>query len=91
LFHGRETVRPTARGRGTTHPGLRARWYTEFWGADFNPSVIDDLAAPDIRFEYSLHAPCHGREEVQACATKFRAASPTSPSRLAPTDSENRV
>ena len=52
------------------------RWFTEFWGQDFNPAVIDDLAAPDIRFEYSLHAPCRGRAEVRAFATKFRAAFP---------------
>ncbi|WP_237158238.1 ester cyclase [Mycobacteroides franklinii] len=52
------------------------RWFTEFWGADFNPGVIDELAAPDIRFEYSLHAPCRGRDEVRAFATKFRAAFP---------------
>jgi len=52
------------------------RWFTEFWGADFNPAVIDELAAPDIRFEYSLHAPCRGRDEVRAFATKFRAAFP---------------
>ncbi len=52
------------------------RWFTEFWGADFNPAVIDELAAPDIRFEYSLHAPCRGREQVRAFATKFRAAFP---------------
>ena len=32
------------------------RWFTEFWGKDYNPAVIDELAAPDIRFEYSLHA-----------------------------------
>ncbi len=53
-----------------------ARWFTEFWGKDFNPVVIDELAAPDIRFEYSLHAPCRGREEVRQFATKFRAAFP---------------
>jgi predicted ester cyclase len=52
------------------------RWFTEFWGADFNPAVIDELAAPDIRFEYSLHAPCRGRDEVRAFATTFRAAFP---------------
>jgi predicted ester cyclase len=52
------------------------RWFTEFWGPDFNPAVIDELAAPDIRFEYSLHAPCRGRDEVRAFATKFRAAFP---------------
>jgi predicted ester cyclase len=52
------------------------RWFTEFWGTSFNPAVIDELAAPDIRFEYSLHAPCKGRDEVRAFATKFRAAFP---------------
>jgi predicted ester cyclase len=52
------------------------RWFTEFWGKDFNPAVIDELAAPDIRFEYSLHAPCRGRDEVRKFATKFRAAFP---------------
>ena len=52
------------------------RWFAEFWGNDFNPDVIDELAAPGIRFEYSLHAPCHGREEVRAFAAKFRAAFP---------------
>ena len=52
------------------------RWFTEFWGKDFNPAVIDELAAPGIRFEYSLHAPCRGREEVRAFAAKFRSAFP---------------
>jgi predicted ester cyclase len=52
------------------------RWFQEFWGADFNAAIIDELAAPDIRFEYSLHAPCSGRNEVRAFAEKFRAAFP---------------
>ena len=52
------------------------RWFTGFWGADFNPAAIDELAANDIRCEYSLHAPCRGRDEVRAFATKFRAAFP---------------
>ena len=56
--------------------GRCRRWFTEFWGADFNPAVIDELAAPDIRFEYSLHAPCRGRDEVRAFAARFRAAFP---------------
>jgi predicted ester cyclase len=52
------------------------RWFSEFWGADFNPAVIDELAAPDIRFEYSLHAPLRGRDQVRDFATGFRAAFP---------------
>jgi predicted ester cyclase len=52
------------------------RWFTEFWGPDYNPDVVDELAAPDIRFEYSLHAPRRGREEVREFAAGFRAAFP---------------
>ncbi|HEY4098632.1 MAG TPA: ester cyclase [Baekduia sp.] len=52
------------------------RWFTEFWGSEFNPNIIDELAAPDIRFEYSMHAPCRGRDEVRKFATEFRAAFP---------------
>jgi predicted ester cyclase len=69
-------------GKGRTNMSIEenktvvGRWFTEFWGPDFNPTVIEELAAPDIRFEYSLHAPCRGRAEVLAFATKFRAAFP---------------
>ena len=52
------------------------RWFTEFWGPDFNPDVIDELAHPDIRFEYSLHQPLRGREAVRRFAEDFRAAFP---------------
>ena len=53
-----------------------ARWFDRFWGKDFDPGVIDELAAPDIRFEYSLHAPVRGRDEVREFATRFRTAFP---------------
>ena len=53
-----------------------SRWFTEFWGPDYSPDVIDELADPDIRFEYSLHAPRRGRDAVRDFATKFRAAFP---------------
>jgi predicted ester cyclase len=52
------------------------RWFAEFWGNPWNPAVVDELAAPDIRFEYSMHAPRRGREEVKKFATEFRAAFP---------------
>jgi predicted ester cyclase len=52
------------------------RWFTEFWGTDFNPAVIDELAHPDIRFEYSLHSPLRGRDQVRKFASEFRAAFP---------------
>jgi predicted ester cyclase len=52
------------------------RWFTDFWGSEFDPEVIDELAAPDIRFEYSLHKPLRGREEVREFALRFREAFP---------------
>ena len=52
------------------------RWFAEFWSDKFNPGVIDELAAPDIRFEYSMHAPLRGRDQVREFATKFRASFP---------------
>jgi hypothetical protein len=48
------------------------RWFTEFWEPDFNVRVIDELAAPDIRFEYSLHEPLRGRDQVREFALRFR-------------------
>jgi predicted ester cyclase len=52
------------------------RWFTEFWGTEFNPAVIDEIAAPDIRFEYSLHAPLRGRDAVREFAETFRGSFP---------------
>lgn len=52
------------------------RWFSEFWGPEFNPAVVDELAAPDIRFAYSLHAPLRGRAAVKQFATAFRTAFP---------------
>ena len=52
------------------------RWFTDFWGADYNPAIIDELAHPDIRFEYSLHQPLRGRDAVRQFAAGFRASFP---------------
>ena len=52
------------------------RWFTEFWGNPWNPKVIEELAAPDILLQYSLHEPRRGREDVMDFMTGFRAAFP---------------
>jgi predicted ester cyclase len=71
-----------ARGEGTMSDTIQAnkaivgRWFAEFWGNPWNPKVIDDLAAPDMLLQYSLHAPRKGREDVRAFITGFRAAFP---------------
>jgi predicted ester cyclase len=53
-----------------------ARWFEGFWGNPWDPDIVDELAAPDIRFEYSLHEPLRGRDAVKEFATQFRAAFP---------------
>jgi predicted ester cyclase len=52
------------------------RWFIEFWGNPFNPDVIDELAAPDIRFEYWRHEPLRGRDQVRQFANNFRDSFP---------------
>ena len=52
------------------------RWFTEFWGNPWNPKVVDNLAAPDILLQYSLHAPRRGRDDVRAFMMAFREAFP---------------
>ena len=52
------------------------RWFAEFWSAKFNPDVVEELAAPDIRFHYSLHDPLTGRAAVKEFGKKFRDSFP---------------
>ncbi len=52
------------------------RWFTEFWGTTYNPAVVDELAAPDMLLQYSLHEPRRGREDIKAFMADFRAAFP---------------
>ena len=44
-------------------------------GQDFKPRSRR-AGRSDIRFEYSLHGPCPGRDQVREFATTFRAAFP---------------
>ena len=52
------------------------RWFDGFWGNPWNPQIIDELAAPDMLLQYSLHAPRRGREDVRNFMMDFRAAFP---------------
>jgi predicted ester cyclase len=53
-----------------------ARWFAAFWGNPWNPKVVDELAAPDMLLQYSLHAPRRGRDEVKKFIIGFREAFP---------------
>jgi predicted ester cyclase len=52
------------------------RWFDGFWGNPWNPQIIDELAAPNMLLQYSLHAPRRGRQDVRNFMMDFRAAFP---------------
>jgi predicted ester cyclase len=52
------------------------RWFTEFWGKNCDLSIVDELAAPDMLLQYSLHEPRRGREDIKKFMTGFREAFP---------------
>jgi predicted ester cyclase len=53
-----------------------ARWFADFWGKKCNLDVVDELAAPDMLLQYSLHAPRRGRTDIKAFMSGFREAFP---------------
>jgi predicted ester cyclase len=52
------------------------RWFTDFWGKNPNLAVIDEIAAPNMLLQYSLHAPRRGHSDIKAFIKDFRAAFP---------------
>jgi predicted ester cyclase len=62
--------------REQDNKAIVGRWFEGFWGNPWDPNIIDELAAPDILLQYSLHAPRRGREDVRNFMEGFRAAFP---------------
>jgi predicted ester cyclase len=52
------------------------RWFTHFWGKTCDIAIVDEIAAPDMLLQYSLHAPRRGRDDIKAFMTDFRQAFP---------------
>jgi predicted ester cyclase len=52
------------------------RWFTHFWGETCNLGIVDELAAPDMLLQYSLHAPRRGHEDIKTFMRGFREAFP---------------
>jgi predicted ester cyclase len=52
------------------------RWFTSFWGPICDLNIVDELAAPDMLLQYSLHEPRRGHADIKAFMTDFRAAFP---------------
>jgi predicted ester cyclase len=62
--------------RETDNKAIVGRWFTDFWGQTCNLGIVDELAAPDMLLQYSLHAPRRGHADIKAFMTGFRAAFP---------------
>jgi predicted ester cyclase len=52
------------------------RWFTSFWGDTCDLAIVDELAAPDMLLQYSLHEPRKGKDDIKAFMTDFRTAFP---------------
>jgi len=52
------------------------RWFTDFWGPTCNLAIVDELAAPNMLLQYSLHEPRRGHADIKAFMTDLRAAFP---------------
>jgi hypothetical protein len=50
------------------------RWFTSFWGKNYDPVIIDELAARYIN--YSLHLPRVGRMSLKTFMADLREAFP---------------
>jgi len=72
----RQQVKEFAISKEQDNKAIIGRWFKGFWGNPWNPAIIDELAAPDMLLQYSLHAPRRGREDVKAFMTGFREAFP---------------
>ncbi len=71
-----ETPLDGSSSRLKENKAIVGRWFTEFWGNPWNPRVIEELAAPDMLLQYSLHAPRRGRDDIKAFMVGFRKAFP---------------
>ena len=47
------------------------RWFTDFWGKTCNLDIVDELAAPDMLLQYSLHDPRRGSRRHQGVHDRF--------------------
>jgi hypothetical protein len=50
------------------------RWFTDFWGKTCNLGIVDELAAPDMLLQYSLHAQRKGHADIKSFMADFRKA-----------------
>jgi predicted ester cyclase len=71
-----QTRKDIRMSKAEDNKAIVGRWFTEFWGKTCNLRVVDELAAPDMLLQYSLHEPRRGRDDIKAFMTDFRRAFP---------------
>lgn len=52
------------------------RWLASFWGKDYDPAIIDELASTNLYFSHSLHMPRIGPVSLKTFMTDLREAFP---------------
>src|SRR5712692_6627736 len=67
---------PLTTSKEETNKAIVGRWFTDFWGKTCNLGIVDQIAAPDMLLQYSLHEPRRGHEDIKAFMTGFREAFP---------------
>jgi predicted ester cyclase len=60
----------------TDNKTIVGRWFTDFWGQTCDLGIVDELAAPAMLLQYSLHAPRRGHADIKSFMTGFREAFP---------------
>ncbi len=72
--HGLKTNTPMS--KETDNKAIIGRWFEKFWGKTCDLSVVDELAAPNMLLQYSLHEPRRGHADIKAFMKGFREAFP---------------
>jgi predicted ester cyclase len=70
------TGAPSSARKTEENKAIVDRWLTSFWGNDYNPAIVDELAAPDVFFSYSLHMPRIGPVSLKTFRADLREAFP---------------
>ena len=74
-------------GKESDNKAIVGRWFTDFWGENCDLGVVDELAAPDMLLQYSLHEPRRGHKDIKAFVGSAAARTPV---RRSPTSSSAR-
>jgi predicted ester cyclase len=75
LASNRPVVSPN-KTRQERNKAIVGKWFDEFWGKRYNPSIVDELAVPNMLLQYSLHAPRKGQDDIKNFMAGFREAFP---------------